>query len=496
MPGSYDYYKDFCICPLRQIAITMHTTPGDVETSSYPVTVYNVNLVSLGVANTKAAYISLWNSDSANQAKGMLTGGYGPFTFTLIAASGVTPPAFVYGNYTGSPVNQLPIAAAGADQTITNPVESVTLSGSSSSDPDGSIATYFWLKEFGPAGVTIASPNAASTVVSGLTPGEYIFRLTVTDNFGATSSDTVKVTVNPSVGSNHAPTADAGFNRIITLPTNSTSLSGSGSDIDGFIASYSWAKQSGPAGESILSPGSANTTVTNLVQGTYVFRLTVTDNQGATGFADVQVIVNAAPPTGIAPSITTQPLPQVLTEGQTLTLTVVATGTAPLNYQWRRNGTAISGANSSSYTKPSVIVADSGSYDVFISNAFGSLSSDVVNVTVNPGAPSTYFARYGYTSTDPMSAILAGTFTSFAGSVETSFGAPIVMPATFAPADQFFVIEFNATEASKTSWSNTTFNYGSIPGFEFRDIVTVGSKKFIVSRNQMTLDTTVNTTFS
>src|SRR2546422_5528 len=53
-----------------------------------------------------------------------------------------------------------------------------------------------------------------------------------------------------------------------------------------------------------------------------------------------------------APSITTQPANQTVTAGQAATFTVAATGTAPLTYQWNKNGTAITGATSSTYTTP------------------------------------------------------------------------------------------------------------------------------------------------
>lgn len=93
--------------------------------------------------------------------------------------------------------NQLPTANAGPDQTIRLPTSSVTLSGSGT-DNDGSIVSYLWenLVPLQPA--TIASPNAASTNVSGLVPGTYGFRLTVTDNSGGTATDTVTLTVTNS----------------------------------------------------------------------------------------------------------------------------------------------------------------------------------------------------------------------------------------------------------------------------------------------------------
>ncbi|MFL5772284.1 MAG: carbohydrate-binding protein, partial [Flavisolibacter sp.] len=95
---------------------------------------------------------------------------------------------------------------------------------------------------------------------------------------------------------NQLPVANAGNPQTITLPASSVSLTGTGSDADGTIAGYSWTQLSGPNTASITSSNSASTGVSGLVQGTYVFRLTVTDNQNATGISDVTITVNAAPP--------------------------------------------------------------------------------------------------------------------------------------------------------------------------------------------------------
>jgi parallel beta-helix repeat protein len=92
---------------------------------------------------------------------------------------------------------------------------------------------------------------------------------------------------------NIPPTANAGADQSITLPTSNVTLSGSGTDADGTIASYAWSRISGPNTPTIVSPSSALTNVTGLIAGTYVFRLTVTDNLGATGFDDVTITVSA-----------------------------------------------------------------------------------------------------------------------------------------------------------------------------------------------------------
>ena len=145
---------------------------------------------------------------------------------------------------------------------------------------------------------------------SDLIEGSYQFQLTVTDNNGATGSKVLNVIVNAAP--NQAPTADAGSDKTITLPVNSVSLSGSGSDADGSIASYSWTKIAGPSAFSIRNAASATAQVSGLVEGTYRFELKVTDNKGDAGKDTVQVVVNAAPnqaPTADAGSDKTITLP-------------------------------------------------------------------------------------------------------------------------------------------------------------------------------------------
>jgi len=84
------------------------------------------------------------------------------------------------------------------------------------------------------------------------------------------------------------------------------------------------------------------------------------------------------------PTITGQPSDATKTIGESVTFSVAASGTAPLSYQWRKCGDNISGATSSSYTIPSVVPGDAGSYDVVVSNPYGSVTSNTAALTVNP----------------------------------------------------------------------------------------------------------------
>jgi hypothetical protein len=98
----------------------------------------------------------------------------------------------------------------------------------------------------------------------------------------------------------------------------------------------------------------------------------------------VDVVFNAGSSSLVAPTITTQPSNQTVVAGQTATFSAVASGTAPLSYQWQENGANISGATSASYTTPATTTAGSGStFEVVVSNAAGTATSSAATLTVN-----------------------------------------------------------------------------------------------------------------
>jgi len=81
--------------------------------------------------------------------------------------------------------------------------------------------------------------------------------------------------------------------------------------------------------------------------------------------------------------ITTQPVNQAWVTGQASSVSVVASGTAPLTYQWYKDGAAISGATSASYSVGAASGGDAGNYYVVVTNALGSATSATVAVTVS-----------------------------------------------------------------------------------------------------------------
>src|SRR4029077_11899423 len=109
----------------------------------------------------------------------------------------------------------------------------------------------------------------------------------------------------------------------------------------------------------------AETTSDNNAQ----FTVSVTNSAGSiTSNPAVLTVTSAA----VAPSITTQPASQTVIAGKTASFMVAATGTAPLNYQWSKNGIAIPNANSSAYTTPAESSVDNNAkFTVAVSNSAG-----------------------------------------------------------------------------------------------------------------------------
>lgn len=89
-----------------------------------------------------------------------------------------------------------PRVNAGPAQVIALPVDSITLTGTVT-DAGSKVVGYLWSEVSGPNVPVIASEGSLSTVVRGLTAGNYIFQLMATDTFGITGVDTMTVTVNP-----------------------------------------------------------------------------------------------------------------------------------------------------------------------------------------------------------------------------------------------------------------------------------------------------------
>jgi hypothetical protein len=202
------------------------------------------------------------------------------------------------------PVNIRPIAKPGGNLYIETPTTtSVTLDGSYSTDPDGTIMVYAWTKISAPAagGGDLANENTPVATASNFFVGIYKYKLTVTDDDGATNEDILTITVSEKF--NNPPIAVATTDKsTLNFPAEfSVQLSGQNStDPDaGTALTYAWALDPLPnpnnSGVSISAPTAMNTGVTFTKTGLFVFRLTVTDNKGKSATDKVFVLVKDTP---------------------------------------------------------------------------------------------------------------------------------------------------------------------------------------------------------
>ena len=126
---------------------------------------------------------------------------------------------------------------------------------------------------------------------------------------------------------------------------------------------------------------------TALADNSSTFRVVVTNSSGSITSAVATLTVNAAPAN---PVIVTPPVNQTVSASQPVTFTVGATGTAPLGYQWKKNGMDVVGATASSLNLPAAITADCGAaFSVVVSNGSGNVTSAGATLAVipAPGAP-------------------------------------------------------------------------------------------------------------
>ena len=196
------------------------------------------------------------------------------------------------------PPNANPTANAGPDQSVTAGA-TVNLAGTGS-DPEGGALGFAWSFVSRPAGsaATITNANAANASFVADLAGTFEVRLTVTDNQGATATDTVVIQVAPL--STRAPNANAGPDQNVGVGATVTLNGSASSDPQGGPLTFAWTFLSRPAGSNatLANATTPNPTFVADVAGAYEVQLTVTDNELLSDRDTVRVVAvqqNRAP---------------------------------------------------------------------------------------------------------------------------------------------------------------------------------------------------------
>jgi hypothetical protein len=164
----------------------------------------------------------------------------------------------------------------------------------------------------------------------------------------------------------------------------------------------------------------------------------------------------------VPPSITGQPANQTVSAGQAASFSVAATGTATLTYQWKKNGAAIGGATSASYSTPATTSSDSGAqFTVTVTNSFGNATSNAATLTVNvppviSAQPASQTVSVGQTATFSVTATGSGSLTyqwkKNGASISGATSASYATPATAASDNgASFTVTVTGTSGSVTS---------------------------------------------
>lgn len=173
-----------------------------------------------------------------------------------------------------APANQAPVANAGSDLTITLPINSAVLNGSGS-DADGVIVAYKWTGKG-----TIVDSDKPICRLSDLVEGDYVYTLQVTDDKGATATDTVTVHVLPAPPppKNEPPVVTAAAS-VTVVRTGTIFLNGGADDPEKLPMTFKWTQIPVATGV-IKNADQLNAVAENWLGGTYKFNFEVTDSAG------------------------------------------------------------------------------------------------------------------------------------------------------------------------------------------------------------------------
>jgi Immunoglobulin domain len=231
--------------------------------------------------------------------------------------------------------------------------------------------TYQWQKN----STSVAGATSATYITPATTSADNSeqYRVVIANASGSATSNAATLTV---LSSASAPeiTAQPASQTVTAGQTATFRVTATGTA----PLTYQWQKNS--ASVAGATSATYTTPATTSADNSERYRVVITNSSGsATSNAATLTVTSSAS----EPSITVQPANETVTAGHTATFSVTATGTAPLSYQWKKNGSSIAGATLQGYTTPVTATSDSGAtFDVVVSNSVASVTSNMATLTV------------------------------------------------------------------------------------------------------------------
>ncbi|MBI3423366.1 MAG: hypothetical protein HY011_10540 [Acidobacteria bacterium] len=330
--------------PSDAVTVTVNAAPVKPSiTPNGPTTFCEGGNVTLTAPAGAASY--QWSNGATTQSINVTTAGN--FTVRVTNASGCQSETSDALTITINPAPAKPAITPSGPTTFCEG-GSVTLSAPAA-------AAYQWSN-----GATTQTINVSAS-------GSFTVRITNASGCQSSTSDTLAVTVNPPPAK---PTITANGSLMICEGQSVTLSAPAGA------AAYLW------------SNGATTPSITVTAAGTFTVQITNASNCQSVVSDPATVTVN--PPLNIS----AHPVSQAVCAGAAVTFSVTANGTAPLSYQWRKNGSALNGATGSSFMLNAAAANDAGSYDVVINSGCGMQTSNAAMLTLNAFALSANSASF------------------------------------------------------------------------------------------------------
>ncbi|HTX15748.1 MAG TPA: immunoglobulin domain-containing protein [Candidatus Baltobacteraceae bacterium] len=308
--------------------------------------------------------------------------------------------------------------------------------------------SYQWQR--GTTNITGATSSSYTLAAASASDNGATFRVVVTNPVSNATSNSATLTVD----SGPVITAQPANKTVLVGQTATFTVTATGSP----APTYQWQNAATSANISGATSASYTTPATTLAESGSKFQVVVSNSAGSITSTAATLTVDAAP------GFTMQPASLTVTAGQPATFTVVATGAAPLSYQWQRGTTNITGATSSSYTLAAASASDNGAtFRVVVTDPVGNATSNSATLTVDSGPaittqPANQTVLVGQTATFTVAATgnpaptyqwqNAATSANISGATSASYTTPAT---TLADSGSTFQVVITNSVSSVTS---------------------------------------------